>query len=147
MKMIRCAVAAIALSVAVPGAVAAQDIPMVPGEYVEVAGIEIADGHTLDYVNYLAGQYRRELDFAVERGYISSYEVLFNEYPRQGEPDMYLVTRYETVPNAEESMRQMRERQEYLQRNLAQLEAESGERATYRTVMFSQLLRKYEYAN
>ena len=118
---------------------------MVPGEYVEIAGIKIDDGHALDYITYIAGEYRRQLDFAVSKGYLNSYEVLVNQYPRHGEPSVYLIQRFDSLPSAAESERRDREYREFMQRSFAQLQAESGERAEYRTVLFDQLLRKWNF--
>lgn len=145
MKSVKLCLAATALSLALPGAVHAQEWPLTPGEYVDVAGIKIDDGHSLEYANYLAGRYRQSLDYAVEQGWINSHEVLVNLYPRDGEANVYLLTRYDHPPTVEEAEMRDRAYRAYMQRTEAQLQQESGQRAEYRHTVSEQLLRKYNY--
>ena len=60
-KMIMAALGAVSMSFAMPAA--AQDIPLKGGDYWTVADIKIDDGHTGDYVDYLAGQWRKQMDW------------------------------------------------------------------------------------
>src|SRR6185503_5950098 len=45
-------------------AMAASEYPFEPGQYVEVSGIIVDDGHDLDYAKHLAGMWRKGQDFA-----------------------------------------------------------------------------------
>ena len=58
--------ASLALVCAVPAA--AQDDPFVGGDYVEVTGVTVDDGHYLDYANFLAGFYKAQEQYAVSQG-------------------------------------------------------------------------------
>ena len=122
---------------------AAQDqYPLVGGDWVEVTGIAIDDGHNLDYANYLSQQWRRIQDYAVAQGWITSYEILVNAHPRAGEPDIYLITRFADFADEAENERRNKLYREMMKRNIAQLQAESGERSKYRTVMSTTLMQE-----
>jgi len=60
-KLMMAALGAVSMSFAMPAA--AQDIPLKGGDYWTVADIKIDDGHTRDYVDYLAGQWRKQMDW------------------------------------------------------------------------------------
>mgnify|MGYP000302351278 CR=1 FL=1 len=109
------------------------------GEYVEVGSISIDDGHDLDYANFLAGQWRGRQEFAKQKGWITGYEVLANVNRRPGEPDLILVTRFKSIPDAAEQLRRDGEMREYTKQTDAQMAAASGERAKYRHQLGSQL--------
>lgn len=145
MNILKLSLAAAALAAALPNTAAAQEMPLVPGDYVEMSGVRIDDGHDYDYATYLAGPYRKQLDFAVSKGYLKSYEILLNDYPREGEPTVYLIQRFERMPTLAEQQQRSREYYEFMQRSAQQLDAESGERAKYRTVISEQLLRKLDF--
>ena len=86
------AASTLALVCAVPAA--AQDDPFVGGDYVEVTGVTVDDGHYLDYANFLAGFYKAQEQYAVSQGWETGWEVLANVHKRKGEPDLYLIRRY-----------------------------------------------------
>ncbi len=135
----RAAIAAASLAFVFATPLAAQNFPMVPGEYVEVGSISIDDGHDLDYANFLAGQWRGRQEFAKQKGWITGYEVLANVNRRPGEPDLILVTRFKSIPDAAEQLRRDGEMREYTKQTDAQMAAASGERAKYRHQLGSQL--------
>ena len=116
--------------------------PTKPAEYVEVSGIEIDDGHGLDYANHLAGQWRKGQDYAVQQGWITGYEILTNENPREGEPDIYLLTRFTTFADAAEGERRDAMYLKHMAATTAQMQAQSGDRAKYRKQKGSMLLRR-----
>lgn len=131
--------ASAALAFAVPAA--AQDFPVVPGEYVEVTMITVDDGHNLDYANFLAGLWRQQREFQKSQGWIMSYEILSNVYKRAGEPDLYLLTRSKNVPDAVEINRRDALMRAQMKMTDAQMEASSGDRAKFRHVQGSTLLQ------
>lgn len=143
----KAAFGAAALAFAIPTAVQAQDDPWPfdPGEWVEVTGIDIDDGASLKYAQWLAGEWRANSDFAVEQGWLNSYEILINTHARAGEPDLYLVRRFPNfVDNAEGKRRDKIMMQRY-KRSEEKLQEESAGRATYRKVNSDMLLRKLEW--
>ena len=137
------AFAAVTLAFAAPFAAQAQSAwPTKPAEYVEVSGIEIEDGHSLDYANHLAGQWRKGQDFAMQQGWITGYEILTNENPREGEPDIYLLTRFANFADAAEGERRDALYLKHMTATTAQMQAASGDRAKYRKQKGSMLLRR-----
>lgn len=148
MKSLRfAAMAAVALACAAPVAVSAQQIPVVPGDYVTVASISVDDGHDLDYVNHLAGMWRKGQDFAMKQGWITGYEILSNENKRAGEPDYYLITRFAKFADPAEEQKREDAYNAYMAMTNAQLQAASADRAKYRHVMGSMLLRSWKWRN
>jgi len=81
---------------AAPGA--AQTYPTDPGDFWDVTGIEMLDGGDLQYLQWIASEWKKEQEFAKSKGWIKSYHVLSNLYPRQGEADLYLVIIYGDSP-------------------------------------------------
>ena len=147
MKSVRLAVAAAALvCAAIPTAGAAQEWPVNPGDYVEVSMITVDDGHDLDYANHLAGQWRKSQDFAKQQGWITNYQIWTNEFARNGEPDIWLVTWFPTMTDAAEAMRREKAFNDFMKTTAAQQQAESGKRATYRKLSGSMLLRNQTWA-
>ena len=146
MKRLVLAAAAASLRIATPAA-AQDEVPLTPGEWVEIRLIDVADGHTLDYANHLASVWRSGQEYAKQQNWITDYEVLVNAYPREGEPDVYLITRFNQFDTPEESEMRGRQYREHMQRTISQLETESGDRAEYRKIMGSMLLREYNFRN
>ena len=135
--------ASMALAWSMPGA--AQDNPMVPGEYVAVSSISIDDGHELEYANFLASQWRARQEYAKKQGWISGYEVLSNVFNRPGEPDLLLVVRYKSLPDSAEQLRRDAAMRTFNQQTDAQMAAASGDRAKYRRQMGTQLWQEVKF--
>lgn len=115
------------------------------GDYVEIGGIQIDDGHSVDYLNHVAGLWKKGQDFAKSQGWITSYEVMSNVYGRKGEPDIYLITRFSRLADAAEEQKRDEAYRAYMQRTVSQLETESGDRAKYRKQAGSMLLRELRF--
>ena len=146
MNRVLLAASAAFLAFATPAG-AQDEFPLTPGEWVEIGMIDVEDGHTLDYANHLAGIWKSGQEYAKQQNWITDYEVLVNAYPRDGEPDVYLITRFNQFDTPEEAEMHDQQYREHMQRTIAQLESESGDRAEYRTVLGSMLLRKYTFRN
>lgn len=147
MKHLRlAAVAAISLAFAAVPANAADEWPVVPGDYVSISMITVDDGHDLEYANHLAGQWRKGQDYAKAQGWITGYEILTNEYPRAGEPHYYLITRFAKFADPAEEKKRDDAYRSYMQATSAQMEAASADRSRYRHLMGSMLLRSWNWA-
>lgn len=140
MNILKLAVTSAVLAFSAPAF--AQEFPLEGAEYVEVTGIHIDDGHTLDYANHLASIWRSGQDFALEQGWITGYEILMNVHARDGEPDVYLLTRFTEWESDEEGERREQLYMEHMQATQAEMQAASGERAEYRHVGSDMLLRR-----
>ena len=146
MKSVRLAAfAALSLAFAGPNLAAAQENPFIGGDYVEVTGVSVDDGHFLDYANFLSGFYKSQEEYAVQQGWQTSWEILANINKRQGEPDLYLVRRYKDIPGGAEGERRGKMIRDNVRMSDAQLEAASGDRAKFRHVESTQLLQELKY--
>lgn len=136
-------VAPLAIALSTPAA--AQNYPFTPGDYEEVSMIDISDGGGLDYANFLATTWKKNQEFAKSKGWITGYQVLANVNNRPGEPDLYLVISFGSMPDAAEDERRTQAYREFMKQSDAQMDAASGDRAKYRTVMGSFLLRQLKF--
>jgi len=126
-------------------AVLAQDWPLVGGDYWTVTGIDIKDGGGLKYANWLADEWRKDLEFSKSKGWIKDYMILSNVHNRSDEPDLYLIRVMESVVSGPEGEKRAVEYMEWQKKSLEQMEGESGNRAEYREVMSSSLLQVLEF--
>ena len=137
------AIAAASICIAFATPVAAQsDWPIDNGDFVEVGMISVDDGHDLEYATFLADRWKAQQEFAKSQGWITSYEVLFNANRRKGEPDIYLLTRFSKMPDSAEELKREKAFLDFIKQTTAQLQAESGDRAKFRTQIGSMLLRE-----
>jgi hypothetical protein len=144
-KLLLTAIAAVPFAMGFSISASAQNSPLMPGEYEDVAMIDIADGGSVDYANYLAGSWRKNQEFAKSKGWITGYQVFENVYPRPGEPDLYLVVRFNSLPDAAEEERRNQAYRDFVKQSDAQMAAESGNRLKIRTVMGVSLLRELKF--
>jgi hypothetical protein len=134
----------ISAPLALPTAAIAQEYPLVAGDYAEVGGIFVKDGASMKYATHLAGNWKKNQEFAKSQGWITDYKIYANENPREGEPHIYLMTMFKSLPDAAEGERREKVYNAWAKDTAAQREAESGNRAEYRTVKSSMLLREYK---
>lgn len=144
MKMyLTCAAGLVALTVgatAIPAK--AQNSPADPGQYVEMSMIDVADGGGMQYMTYLANEWRKNQEFAKSKGWITDYSVLGNINARPGEPDLYLSVTFPSMVDAAEQLRRQTAWRDHMKKSDTQLGAESGDRSKYRTVMGSMLMQQ-----
>lgn len=133
--------AALALAGLAPMPALAQTDPFVGGDYVEVTGVSVDDGHYLDYATFLSGFYKAQEEYAISQGWESSYELLANVHKRKGEPDLYLIRRYKSLPDGAEADRRIKQTNDHVKMTEAQLQAASGGRAKFRHIDETTLLQ------
>lgn len=121
----------------------AQEWPLVPGSYWEVTGIDIKDGGGLKYAQFLAGEWKNNLEFSKSQGWISDYKIFSNVYARANEPDLYLVTITDSVVSGAESEKRQQAYMAWRKKTIEQMESESGNRAEYREVVSDSLLQEF----
>ena len=139
-KLAIAAATAACLAFATPAA--AQDIAYTPGNYWSIGMIDVEDGHFDAYMDFLSNTWRRQLEFARQRGWISGYHILANAYPRDGEPDLYLLTVQPRLANPQEEMERLRLIEQHMSLTARQMETASGERVRMRRQMGSMLLQE-----
>jgi hypothetical protein len=145
MKMIRFALATMAMTLPLATPLAAQEFPLAPGQYVQMNGIDVEDGEGgLKYAQWLATEWKRFQEYAKSQGWITNYGIYANVNARPGEPDLYLVTNFASLPDAAEQERRDRAFDAWSKTTVQEQAAASGNRATYRTVVSSMLLQEYK---
>jgi hypothetical protein len=142
-KIMLAALGAATTLIAVPAA--AQDIPLVTGNFWNVTEVTIDDGHFSTYADYLAGQYRQQEDFAKSKGWIKDYYILSNNNKRTGEPDLYLVEVFDHVTTPAEDLAREKDMNAHLAQTTRQGEAGSGERAKFRHIGGTMMLQEMVY--
>ena len=124
-----------------------QELPIKTGNFWDVAAISIDDGHFSDYSDYLAGQYRKNMEFQKSKGWIKGYYILSNANKRSGEPDLYLITVFDHVTTPAEDIQREKEGNAFLAQTTRQGIAGSGQRATYRHLGSDMLLQEMTWTH
>ncbi len=125
----------------------AEEWPLVFGDYWEVTGIDIKDGGSLKYANWLATEWRKNLEFSKSQGWIKDYMIMANVHNRSDEPDLFLIRVREDVPSGVEGEKRLKEYLEWQTKSIEKMVGESGNRAEYRTVMSTSLLQVLSFRN
>ena len=132
--------AAVAIALATPAI--AQESSYTPGNYVRVSMIDVLPGQTENYMDYLAGQYRKELEYRKSKGWITGYRILANVNARDGEPDLYLMTEFKEMATRAEELARDKEMDAFMQSDARRAATASGARVTMRTQKGSMLLQE-----
>ena len=140
--------AVILLGVSAMSVAQAQDEPpFIGGDYWEVTGVKISDGAGLKYSRWLAGEWRKNSDFAKSQGWIKDYMVISNVHARSDEPDLYLIRVFENMATVGEGEERRKAYMAWVKKSMDTMQAESGNRAEYRTVMSTSLLQHMKFRN
>jgi hypothetical protein len=139
-KLALAAFGAVTMLSAVPAA--AQELPVRSADFWDVAAISVDDGHFPDYVDFLAGEFRKRNDFSMSKGWIKGYHILSNNNPRDGEPDLYLVTIFDHVTSPAEDIQREKDMNAFMAQTTRQGAAGSGHRATFRKLKGDMLLQE-----
>ena len=135
----------VSASVIAPTGALANDYPMTQGDYWEVTGGHLKDGGGLADAKFLASQWKADQDFAKSKGWIKSYMVLSNAYPRKGEPDLYLIIISDRLATGPEADKRNDEYLAWKKKTDAQLSKESGDRLEIREIESSELLQELKF--
>jgi len=119
----------------------AEEWPLVQGDYWEVTGIDIKDGGGWKYANWLATEWRKDLEFAKSKGWIKDYMIVANVHNRSDEADLYLIRVREDVPSGAEGEKRTKEYLDWQTKSIEKMAGESGNRAEYREVKSTSLLQ------
>ena len=85
---------AFGLSLVAVTAIAQESRPYTEGPVTRVAYIRTKPGHQLDYLRFLDGTYKKELEAAKKEGLITGFAVFRNEPRSPSEPDIILTVTY-----------------------------------------------------
>ncbi len=96
MNMIKSLFAGAAMMIAAATATPAlaQDASYKPGTVWEVGRINVLPGQFENYMDWLAGQWKKVNELAKAEGLLVEYHVLTSTHPRDGEPDVILILEY-----------------------------------------------------
>jgi hypothetical protein len=144
-KLIMGALGAAVLAWSVP--TAAQELPLKSGDFWDVGAVTIDDGHMPQYADFLASQYRKNMEFQKSKGWIKGYYILANVNKRKDEPDLYLVTVFDHVPTPAEDIQREKEANAFLAQTTRDAAAQSGQRATYRHLGSDMLLQEMTWSH
>lgn len=124
---------------------AQEEPPFIGGDYWEVTGIKIADGAGLKYARWLAGEWRKNSEFAKSQGWIKDFMVISNVHARADEADLYLIRVFENMATVQENEGRRKTYLEWAKKSMDKMQEESGNRAEYRTVMSTSLLQHMKF--
>jgi hypothetical protein len=124
---------------------AQEEPPFIGGDYWEVTGIKTADGGGLKYARWLAGEWRKNSEFAKSQGWIKDFMVISNVHARADEPDLYLIRVFEQMATVEENEERRKKYRAFVKKSMDKMSEESGNRANYRTVMSTSLLQHMKF--
>ena len=126
-------IGALLLAVSLP-ATAQDENPWKAGNYWNVSAIHVKDGGGLKYAQYLATEWVKMQEYSKSQGWISDFMVLSNTHPREGEPNLYLITISASLPSSDEADKRGRMSREFNKTTIAQMQAQSAGRAEIREV-------------
>lgn len=139
-KTLFAALAAISLIAVSPAA--AQQSSMKPGPMWTASRISVDDGQMQNYMDFLTKTWMANQEYSKSQGWMLDYHVLQSVNPRDGEPNIVLLTSFTDMPSAAEADR----RTDILNKRLSQDDhaaaAASGERNKMRHQMGSVLYRE-----
>ena len=124
------------------GPALAQQSSMKPGAMWTAARIEVADGQMQNYMDYLTRTWMANQDYAKSQGWLLDYHVLQSINPRDGEPNIILISRFKDMPSAAESERRNMLIEKRMQQDAHTADSASGARNTMRKLQGSVLYRE-----
>lgn len=133
---------AAALVIVVTTPAISQQSSVKPGEQWTAARIDVEEGQYENYMNYLTKTWIPNQEFAKSQGWISGYHVLDSTNPRDGEPDIILITRFADTPSVAKMERRNKIVNERMKSDDHGQDAASGERNKMRKLMGSVLYRE-----
>lgn len=125
--------AALLVGLATPAA--AEDSRYEPGNVWYVSDIDVLDGQFENYMTWLADEWVKFRKLNSIHGNEVGYHVLANTNPRDGEPDLFLVTINKDFVKVAEALATEKKINEAMAKDRKQFEKESVERAPMRKVM------------
>ena len=106
------------------------------------ARIDVEDGQYENYLDWLMKVWESNQAFAKSQGWILDYHILDSINPRDGEPDLILITRFADMPSAAEIERRSAIMNQRMNQDDHSADAASGQRNKMRRQMGSVLYRE-----
>lgn len=139
-KLMLIGLSAAVMMLAVPAA--AQDSSVKAGPFWQAARIYVEDGQFENYMDYLTKTWMNQQEYAKSQGWLLEYHILSSANPRDGEPNIILLTRFNDFPSAAELERRSDLMNQHMRLTDRSAAAASGERMKMRKLMGSALYRE-----
>lgn len=117
----------------------AQDSAVKAGPFWQANRIYVEDGQFENYMDWLSKTWTANQEFAKSQGWLLEYHILNSVNPRDGEPNIILLLRFNDVPSAAESERRNALINKQMQQSDRSADAASGDRGKMRKLMGSAL--------
>jgi hypothetical protein len=113
----------------------AQDSRYEPSRVWYVTGVDVLDGQFENYTAWLADEWLKFRKLGAEHGNEVGYHVLVNNSPRDGEPDLYLVTIHKDFAKIAEGLATEQKINAAMAKDRRAFEKEGAARGPMRKVM------------
>jgi hypothetical protein len=124
----------------------AQESSYKPGTVWEVGRINVLPGQFENYMDWLAGQWKKVNELAKAEGILVEYHALYSTHPRDGEPDVILILEYKDYQTTAQQEAFNKKVNAMLAQDDRKATAASGERAKMReqlgSVQYQELILK-----
>lgn len=122
--------AACGLALAAPAM--AQSSSYTMGTVWQVSSIKVVPGQFENYLDYLGGNWRKQLEFGKKQGYVVSYHVFSVNNPRESEPDLMLAVEYKDYLPVAQQVEYQKQYEAMMAADTHKIDAASGQRVTMR---------------
>lgn len=137
------AVAAAVLLTAQPGAAQQYPNPYKVADFWQVTGVHVKAGGQLKLANDIANVWQKQQDFAKSKGWIKGYKILVNTHPREGEPNLYLITMSDRLASPDEVDARGVEMRAFANKTGEQMQTAAAGRAEFSSTGSSTLIREW----
>jgi hypothetical protein len=144
-RFISAAATAAGLAVASAAPLAAQQASYVPTTVWQMSQIKTEPGQAENYLDYLAGNWRKQLEFQKKAGYVVSYHVFSVDNARAGEPDLILAVEYKDYMTTAQQLDMQNKFEAMMQQDVHKSDAASGERKSMRTQLGSMEMQELKF--
>lgn len=134
------ALGAVTVLFAMPAA--AQQSALKDGSLWTAARISVHEGQMENYIDYLAKTWSANQDYAKSQGWLLDYHILQSSNPRDGEPNIILISRFADMPTAAEAERRSNILNARMNQDDHSAASASGARNSMRKLMGSVLYRE-----
>jgi hypothetical protein len=113
----------------------AQESSYKPGTVWNFSYIKLEPGQGERYMDFLAGQWKKQNEFGKKEGYLVSYHVFSVNNARAGEPDLILAIEYKDYFPVAEQLAQQKKFEAFANSDVRKQEKESSDRGSARKLM------------
>jgi len=121
-----------AVAVAVAAPVIAQNSSYTLGTVWQVSSIKVVPGQFENYLDYLGGNWRKQLEFGKQQGYVVSYHIFSVNNPRENEPDLFLAVEYKDYIPVAQQLEYQKKFEAMMATDAHKMDAGSGARVPMR---------------